>query len=95
MVDLSILKECLKKVMPDLSDHFEEVGFDPSSLCIKWFLCIFTQSFCPDMAIKILDLFLLDGSKSLYLIALSIFSENADKIMDTEDNCAILVILQE
>lgn len=95
MVDLSILKECLKKTMPDLHEHFEDVGFEPSQLCLKWFLCIYTQSFKESMSLKILDLFLLDGCKSLYLLALAIFSENSNKLLLIKDNTTIMTFLTD
>jgi len=40
LVDVHILKDCIATCMPVLCDHFLDVKFDVSTLCLKWFLCL-------------------------------------------------------
>lgn len=62
----------VKYRIPDLARHLSDIGFDPSLLGFQWLVCFLSYNLTTDISIKVLDLFLLKGSKTIFRFALGL-----------------------
>jgi hypothetical protein len=44
LVDQQVFKDLISKLLPKLSKHLEEIGFDPSLLVFQWFVSIYSNN---------------------------------------------------
>ena len=58
--------------MPDLFDHFLELGLEAHMYASQWFLTLFTAKFPLFMVFHILDLFLCDGIDVIFRVAMAL-----------------------
>ena len=66
----------MKKYLPKLYAHFNEVGFIPSMYGSGWFMTIFANQISFECSLRIWDIFVLEGRKIIYRVALAIFKIN-------------------
>jgi len=78
---ISILQSLLESEFPVLWAHFEEENIEISSFTAPWFLTIFIHNFPLNLAIRIWDLFLIEGFNFVYVVALTIFRLFQDKLL--------------
>eukprot|EP00343_Euplotes_focardii_P002607 CAMPEP_0205806092 /NCGR_PEP_ID=MMETSP0205-20121125/9517_1 /ASSEMBLY_ACC=CAM_ASM_000278 /TAXON_ID=36767 /ORGANISM="Euplotes focardii, Strain TN1" /LENGTH=103 /DNA_ID=CAMNT_0053078367 /DNA_START=730 /DNA_END=1038 /DNA_ORIENTATION=- len=52
----------IKRHLPDLSDHFTEIGLDPQMFTTEWVLDLFSHTIPLNLYGKFLDTFIFDGS---------------------------------
>ncbi|CAH0484288.1 unnamed protein product [Peronospora farinosa] len=65
----------------DLSTHFRHIGMHSSILVTQWFVTIFARVLTTDVLIRFWDLFLMDGWKAVYRVALAIIKELRPKLL--------------
>ena len=66
----------LKKEMPNLYKHLNNHKFEPSMYASQWFMTIFSVNFPFECTVRIWDIFLVEGKKIMFSIALAIFKLN-------------------
>jgi hypothetical protein len=83
------LEECifvhnalLKKYMPKLAARLTEIGFVPQMYCVHWFMTIFAVYFPMDIVVRIWDVYLIEGRKTVFRIGLAIMKIHEDELMD-------------
>ena len=57
------IKHIIKKHLPRLSNHFEEIGLDTQMLTTEWILDLFSHTVPLNFYGKFLDNFIFDGSE--------------------------------
>lgn len=62
----------MKKHLPKIYEHYKKEQVFPSMYACQWFISIFSVNFKFDTLVRIFDVFLLEGEKILYRIALAI-----------------------
>ncbi len=68
---------CLfKSYMPKLHAHLIEQAFIPHIYATDWFMTIFSCSLPFEGVLRIWDIYLVEGPKTMYRIALAIFKIN-------------------
>jgi len=67
-----ILIALTKKLIPKIYELFKKYNIHPSMYASQWFITIFAVNFKFDILVRIFDVFLLEGEKILYRLALSI-----------------------
>ena len=59
--------------MPKVFAKLAEIDFSPQMYASRWFMTIFADYFNINIVVRILDIFLMEGRKILFRIALAIF----------------------
>ncbi|XP_040156814.1 rab GTPase-activating protein 1 isoform X2 [Anopheles arabiensis] len=68
------LNRLMKDQLPDLYEHFAQMGVESHMFASQWFLTLFTARFPLYFVFYILDVFLLDGIPVLFQVALTLLS---------------------
>ena len=50
-----------------------EIGFTPQMYASRWFMTIFADAFPMNVVVRIMDIYLMEGRKILFRVALAIF----------------------
>jgi Rab-GTPase-TBC domain len=66
----------MKKYMPKLHVYLLNNKFEPSMYASQWFMTIFSVNFPFEFTVRIWDMFLIEGKKVLFRVALAIFKMN-------------------
>lgn len=74
----------LKKYMPKLFAHLNEMNFMPQTYGSQWFMTIFACNFPFPCIVRIWDIFMVEGRKILYRVALAVFKLNMATILSKE-----------
>ena len=61
-----------KKYLPRLFQKLNDVGFSPQMYASKWFMTLFSDYFTMNIVVRILDIYLMEGRKIIFRIALAI-----------------------
>lgn len=73
-----------KKYMPKLFARMTEVGFMPQMYASQWFLTLFAVYFEIDVVVRIWDIYLVEGRKTIFRIGLAILKLLEKKLMTAE-----------
>ena len=73
-----------KKYMPKLLAKMIEVGFLPQMYASQWFLTLFAVYFEIEVVVRIWDIFLVEGKKTIYRVGLAILKILEKKLMAAE-----------
>nr|CAH8822277.1 unnamed protein product [Trichobilharzia regenti] len=84
-VDQLVLKEIVNEKLPRLSNHLKRMGIDISAVTLNWFLAVFYDSVPFETLIRIWDVFLLEGSESLFRFAVAVLKRNQDMLLEQTD----------
>ena len=79
-----ILLSLQKKYMPAMFKKFNEMGYVPQIYASQWFLTLFSIYFPFDTVVRIWDIYLVEGRKTLFRIALAILKINEKELMEAE-----------
>lgn len=58
-----VLKDLVQERCPKLCAHLEEHDVDLSLFTFNWFLTVFVDGVCPELFLRVWDVFLYEGSK--------------------------------
>ncbi|CAH8428818.1 unnamed protein product [Schistosoma turkestanicum] len=84
-VDQLVLKEIVHEKLPRLSTHIKRLGIDISAVTLNWFLAVFYDSVPFETLIRIWDVFLLEGSETLFRFAVAILKRNQNMLLEQHD----------
>lgn len=71
--------------MPDLAEHFKKLKIPTDIYAANWFITMFCCELSMDLVFCILDVFLLEGIKSLIRVSLAILSCLHDRLLQMND----------
>ena len=78
----------LKKYMPKLATKLTEIGFLPQMYCVHWFMTIFAVYFPMDVVVRIWDVYLIEGRKTVFRLGIAIMKIHEDQLMQASfDQC--------
>lgn len=95
LLDQKVLEALVEKTMPILWDHLTAHDVQLSVMSLPWFLSLFINSMPLVFAFRIVDVFFLEGSKTLFQVALAILRVNGEKILEASDDGQVISILKE
>lgn len=78
------LLRLMKKHTPKVYELFKNKEIYPSMYASQWFITIFAVNFKFEILVRIFDVFLLEGEKIFYRIALAILKMNEDKLLSAK-----------
>lgn len=67
--------------LPRLASHLDSLGVDHAMYASQWFITLFTYSFSFDIVTRVWDMFLLEGWKAVYRVALAALEVNQDTLL--------------
>ena len=71
VVDQKVLDEQIKRMYPELSLHFDEIGFSTELLSMSWFVQLLVNKMPVPTVNLIWDMFLLDDIRSIFRAVLT------------------------
>ena len=66
------LNRLLEKNMPDLWQHFQNVGLETHMFASQWFLTLFSAKFPLFLVFRVLDVFMLQGIETIFQVSLAL-----------------------
>ena len=90
---LELFNELLKLNLPKLYKHFEENEVLSEHYLIEWFMTLFTRNLHIDLALRIWDIYMIEGIMAVYKSAIVIFKLN-EKILLNMDFSEIMNMLK-
>ena len=82
----------MKKYMPKLHDKMLAEGFTPQMYSGSWFMTCFCNYFEFTLVVRILDVYLVEGRKTLFRIALAILKANEEELMKSDMSGMFMII---
>ncbi|CAH8507405.1 unnamed protein product [Dicrocoelium dendriticum] len=80
-VDQLVLKDLLASKLPKLAEHINRMEIDISAITLNWFLVLFYDCVPFETLIRIWDVFLLEGPKSLFRFALALLKRSEEILL--------------
>ncbi|XP_058830924.1 TBC1 domain family member 9 [Topomyia yanbarensis] len=91
-IDQGSLDELITSHLPSLHVKLGDLGMI-RMISLSWFLTIFLSVMPYESALHIIDCFLCDGAKVIFIIALKILEWNQDKLLDCNDDGEAMQLL--
>jgi len=80
-----IMMTLLRKYMPKLQRKLAELDFSPQMYASRWFITLFADYFPIEIVVRILDIYLMEGRKILFRVALAVFKLCEAQLMTATD----------
>eukprot|EP00731_Ephydatia_muelleri_P023999 Em0016g270a len=93
--DQAVLQEVLASQLPDLNEHLMAFGIEIKLVSFNWFLCLFIDAMPTECALRIMDVFLNEGNKVMYRVAIGILRVYKDHFLSLYDPVGLLQLLKE
>jgi len=71
----------LRQELPRLGEHMEEEGVEPPMYCTHWFNTIFAYSLPFEHLLRVWDVFLLEGMKTVFRVGLALLGSGQDVLL--------------
>uniref|UniRef100_A0A182Y2E3 Rab-GAP TBC domain-containing protein n=1 Tax=Anopheles stephensi TaxID=30069 RepID=A0A182Y2E3_ANOST len=91
-IDQGLLDELIAGHLPNLHVKLTELGMI-RMISLSWFLTIFLSVMPYESALHIIDCFLCDGAKVIFIIALKILEWNQEKLLNCNDDGEAMQLL--
>ncbi|KAM8827970.1 rab GTPase-activating protein 1 isoform 4-T6 [Spinachia spinachia] len=78
------LERLMQEYIPDLYNHFLNVGLEAHMYASQWFLTLFTAKFPLYMVFHIIDLLLCEGISVIFNVALALLKTSKDDLIHTD-----------
>ena len=72
------LDRLIEKRLPDLWQHFQNMGLETHMYASQWFLTLFSAKFPLFLVFRVLDVFMLQGVETIFQVLLM----NTEKCLD-------------
>jgi hypothetical protein len=81
---LDLFNDIFKINLPELFDHFQENEILPEHYLLEWFMTLYTRNIYFDLALRIWDIYMIEGIVALYKTAIVIFSLHEKEYLQME-----------
>lgn len=95
LLDQRVFELLVQETMPMVSDHIKKYDIQLSVVSLPWFLSLFLLSMPLVFAFRILDVFFLQGPKTLFQVALAIVKLNGAELLSTDDDGTFISIIKD
>lgn len=75
------LERCMEDQLPDLFDHFSDLGLEAHMYASQWFLTLFTAKFPLFVVYHVLDIFISEGMSTIFGIALALLKMSRKELL--------------
>ncbi|ODQ65871.1 TBC-domain-containing protein [Nadsonia fulvescens var. elongata DSM 6958] len=94
LLDQKVFESLVEKTMPILWNHLDKNDVQLSVVSLPWFLSIFVNSMPLVYAFRIVDIFFLEGPKTLFQVALAVLRINGEELLEISDDGAVISVLK-
>lgn len=94
LLDQKVFESFVEEKLPVLWDYIVKHDIQLSIVSLPWFLSLFYTSIPLEYAIRIMDLFFMNGAKALFQVALAVLKINADDILQADDDGMFIAIIK-
>lgn len=94
LLDQRVFESLVQDTMPVLWAHIERHDIQLLVVLLPWFLLLYLLLMPLVYAFRIIDVFFLQGPKTLFQVALAIVKLNGEALMQTEDDGTFISILK-
>lgn len=95
LLDQRVFESLVQETMPLLLEHITKHDIQLSVVSLPWFLSLYLSSMPLVFAFRILDVFFLQGPKTLFQVALAILKLNGEELLQTDDDGTFISIIKE
>lgn len=95
LLDQKVFESLVQDTMPMLWEHINKYDIQLSVVSLPWFLSLFLSSMPLVFAFRILDVFFLQGPKTLFQVALAILKLNGEELLKVEDDGSFISIIKD
>ncbi|KAL8716389.1 MAG: hypothetical protein Q9220_000296 [cf. Caloplaca sp. 1 TL-2023] len=95
LLDQRVFESLVEKTMPILWNHLVKSDVQLSVVSLPWFLSLYINSMPLVFAVRVLDVFFLEGPKVLFQVGLAILRMNGEELLDVADDGTFIQILKE
>ena len=81
---LKLFKQVFYFNLPELCEHFDELGLLPENYFLSWNMTLFTRDVNLELAYRIWDVFMIEGVKAIYSAAVVFLSHFEEKLMNMD-----------
>ena len=81
---LDLFNDIFKINLPELFDHFQENEILPEHYLLEWFMTLYTRNIYFDLALRIWDIYMIEGIVALYKTAIVIFCLHEKEYLQME-----------
>jgi hypothetical protein len=78
---LELFEEIFKLNLPELYIHFQQNEVLPEHYLLEWFMTLFTRNLKIELALRIWDIYMIEGIISIYKSAIVIFNLSEKKLL--------------
>ncbi|CAH1786119.1 unnamed protein product [Owenia fusiformis] len=78
------LDRLIQDRIPELFDHFMDIGLESHMYASQWFLTLFTAKFPLFMVFHILDIFFLEGKDTIFNISLALLKMSKKELLSSD-----------
>ncbi|VUZ43985.1 unnamed protein product [Hymenolepis diminuta] len=86
--DQIILRNLIDKYCPRLSETMQNLEVDISTITFNWFIAVFVNSVPIETLLRIWDVFLLEGEKVIFRVAVALLMRQEDVLIRQSDTLA-------
>lgn len=76
-----IHEQLLKKYLPKLYTHLQKEGIIPEVYCTNWYMTMFVVYFPIEVVVRIWDVYLVEGRKTIFRLSLAIMKINEEALL--------------
>lgn len=95
LLDQRVFESLVENTMPILWAHINKHDIQLSVASLPWFLSLYLTSMPLVFAFRILDVFFLQGPKTLFQVALAVLKLNGEALLAAEDDGTFINILKD
>ncbi|RCK56224.1 GTPase-activating protein GYP2 [Candida viswanathii] len=95
LLDQRVFESLVQNTMPMLWEHITKNDIQLSVVSLPWFLSLYLSSMPLVFAFRILDIFFMQGPKTLFQVALAVLKQNGEELLKTEDDGAFISIIKD
>ncbi|KAI4175367.1 MAG: hypothetical protein LQ343_001742 [Gyalolechia ehrenbergii] len=95
LLDQRVFESLVEKTMPILWNHLVKSDVQLSVVSLPWFLSLYINSMPLVFAVRVLDVFFLEGPKVLFQVGLAILRMNGEELLDVTDDGTLIQILKD
>ncbi|KAI5965945.1 GYP2 [Candida pseudojiufengensis] len=95
LLDQRVFESLVQQTMPILWNHITKNDIQLSVVSLPWFLSLYFSSLPLVFAFRIMDIFTMQGPKTLFQVALAILKVNGEELLKTEDDGTFVSIIKE
>lgn len=94
LLDQRVFEAFVESKMPVMWEHIAKYDIQLSVVSLPWFLSLFFTAMPLQFAFRIMDIFFVNGPKTLFQVALAVLKVNADDLLEVDDDGLFIAILK-